>query len=86
MLHVYGKTANTGNTIGPENKGMIVMIKMAHTAATEIEEELSERKEIGVPYQQSYDFLSERPPHTVCISLDLTNCTFFPNNKPIIWT
>ena len=83
MLHVYGKTAYTGNTIGPDNKEVI---KTAHTAATEIEEELSERKEIGVPYQQSYDFLSERPPHTVCISLDLTNCTFFPNNKPIIWT
>ena len=48
MLHVYGKTANTGNTIGPENKEMIVMIKMAHTAATGIEEGLSERSEIQV--------------------------------------
>ena len=46
VLHVYGKTANTGNTIGPD---IILMIKMAHTAATEIEEGLSERSEIGVP-------------------------------------
>ena len=46
VLHVYGKTANTGNTIGPENKEMI---KIANTAATEIEEELSEMSEIRVP-------------------------------------
>ena len=46
MLHVYGKTAYTGNTIGPDNKEVI---KTAHTAATEIEEGLSERSEIRVP-------------------------------------
>ena len=43
---MYGKTANTGNTIGPGNKEVI---KIAHTAATEIEEGLSERSEIRVP-------------------------------------
>ena len=46
VLHVYGKTAYTGNTIGPGNKEVI---KIAHTAATEIEEGLSERSEIRVP-------------------------------------
>ena len=46
VLHVYGKTANTGNTIGPGNKEVI---KVAHTAATEIEEGLSERSEIRMP-------------------------------------
>ena len=56
VLHVYGKTANTGNTIGPENKEMIVMIKMAHTAATEIEEGLSERSEIRVPSSTKLSF------------------------------
>ena len=58
MLHVYGKTAYTGNTIGPDNKELIWMIKTAHTAATKIEEGLSESSEIRVPASTRLRFFS----------------------------